>query len=297
MGQRFVTQEQGACLQIEKGEIDEALDILQRILKSRPDNLNARLYLGIAYYMKKDLERSYKEFEKIEKEVDKMLGASRPFGDEAMFTELGMDRKRDILFAMERKGLLYFCRGLTLKEKKDLKNAEKRFKKALKLKYDEIAVRLQFIDLYLEKKDMKAASKQLAELKKTAGETENLAFLEGYVKFRKGNVEEALMAFEKIAPSNLGAKKNVALIHYNKGDFQKSVETWEEILTEHPDDKEAQINVGRAYYHLGNSEKAQDYFTKAGIKLPPEKFSPNKIPLSYETLVKEVKFDLLCGAK
>lgn len=297
LAQRFVTQEQGACHQIDQGEIDEAVEILQKILDANPDNLNARLYLGIAYYLKKDIEKSSKELDKVEGEVDKMLGASRPFGDEAMFTELGMDRKSDILFSKQREGLLYFCRGLILKEEKDYKNAEKRFKKALKLKYDEKAVRLQLIDLYLEKKDVKKASKEVAELKKLAGESEFFALLDGYIASREGNVQKALAAFEKMASSSLEAKKNVALIHYNKGDFQKAIEIWEEILSENPEDNEALINLGRAHFHLGNPEKAQEYFTKAGIQVSPERYSPKKIPLTYENLLKEIKFDLLCEAK
>ncbi len=303
MAQRFVTQEQGACFQIEKGEIDEAIGLLQKILESSPDNLNARLYLGIAFYMKKDLERSFKEFEKIEKEVERRVDFDRPPGWERpedvdpKILENWIQKRGDTYFPEERKGLLYFCRGLTLKEKKDLKNAEKRFKKALKLKYDEKAVRVQLIDLYIEKKDVKKASKEVAELKKVAGESEFFAFLDGYIASREGNIQKALAAFEEMASSSLEAKKNVALIHYNKGDFQKAIEIWEEMLSENPEDKEAMINLGRVHFHLGNTEKAQEYFTKAGIQVSPDRYSPKKIPLTYETLVKEIKFDLLCEAK
>ena len=95
MAQRFVTQEQGACHRLDRGEIDEAIEILQKILEANQDNLNARLFLGIAFYMKKDFGSASKEFVKVEKEVDKVIGASRPFGDEAMFTTMGMDRKSE----------------------------------------------------------------------------------------------------------------------------------------------------------------------------------------------------------
>lgn len=292
--QKFLTQEESACHFLDKGEIDKALEILQDELKINPDNLSAHLYLGIALYLKKDLERASGEFEKIEKEIDRMLGSSRPFGDEAMFTEMGMDRKAEVLFSDERKGLLYFCRGLTLKEKKDLKNAEKKFKKALKLKYNEISTRLQLIDLYIGKKDLKSAAKELEELKKISGESGRLALLDGYLSYKNKRFEEALAAFEKSASSSLEARRNIASIHYNSGNYQKAVEVWEEILSNKLDDKEALINIGRASFHLGELEKAQEYFSKASLKISPEEYSPKKIPLGYGSLLKDVKFNLMC---
>lgn len=294
IAQKFQTQEEMACRFLEKGEIDKAVEILQYELKINPDNLNAQLYLGIAFFLKNDLENAFQRFKKIEKEIYKVLGSSRPFGDEAMFTQMGMDRKADVLFSKERKGLLYFCRGLTLKEKKDLKNAEKKFKIALKQKYDKMAVHLQLFELYIKMKDIKSATKQLSGLKKISGENDLLIFLDGYLKYRNDKLEDALAAFKKIAPTILEAKKNIARIHYNSGNYQKAMEIWQEILSQIVDDKEALINVGRAYFHLGDSEKAQEYFSKVGIKTSPDRYSPKKLPLVYKTQLKEVKFDLRC---
>lgn len=292
--QKILNQEERACRYLDKGEVDKAIEILQRVLERSPDNLNANLYLGIAFYLKKDLESASQRFMKIEKGIDKMSGSSYAFGDEAMFTQMGMERKEDVLFLEGRRGLLYFFRGLSLKEKKDLKNAEKRFKKALKLKYDEMATRMQLFDLYIKMKKLKSASKQLDGLKKISGESELLVILDGYLKYRRGSINDALAAFEKIAPTNLEAKKNLARVHYNSGNYQKAMEVWEEIYSLQSDDKEAPLNIGRACFHLGNPDKAQEYFSKAGVKISPDRYSPKKVPLVYETIPKEVKFDLKC---
>ncbi|MFQ6069831.1 MAG: tetratricopeptide repeat protein [Candidatus Aminicenantales bacterium] len=292
--QRFLTREQTACLYLNKGEIDKAVEILQNELKIQPDNLNARLYLGIAFYMIKNLEEASKQFEKIEKEVERMTGASRPFGDEAMFTQMGMERKAELLFSKEREGLLYFCRGLTLKEKKDLKAAEKKLNKALKLKYDEKVTRLELFDLYIRMNNIKAASRQWEELKKSFEDTDLFDFLDGYLKYEKGNIDQALADFEKLSSSSSEAKKNMARIHYNRGDYQKAIEIWQEIIAQYPEDKEALVNLGRAHFHLGDRVKAQEYFNRAGLKISPERYSPKKISLIYLSLLKDVKFDLLC---
>lgn len=295
--QRLITQEERACHLLNRGEIEKAIVVLDNELKANPDNLNAQLYLGIALYMKKDKESAFKKFEKIEKEVDRMIGSSRPFGDLEMFTQMGMERKAEVLFSKERRGLLYYCLGILLKERKDFKNAEKKFKEALKQKYDERATRLQLLDVSIKLKDLKSASRELSELKKAAEEDVVLAFLDGYLKYREGNMDEAMAIFERLAPSSLEAKKNLALLYYNRGEYTKAIEISEEILAEHPDDKGSQINIGRSYFHLADSEKAQEYFARAGMKIAPERYSPKKIPLTYKSVLKEVKFDLMCSAR
>lgn len=305
MAQDVITLEESACQLLDKGEIEKAVELLQKELKANPDNLNVQLYLGIALYMKKDLEGAFEKFEKIEKETDRRVDFDRPPGFERpeevdpKLIEAWIDKKGKgrVLFSKERKGLLYFYRGLTLKEKKNWKDAEKRFKEALKDNYDEQATRLQLFDLYIKKQDIKSALEELNDLKKASGESEVFIFLDGYLKYREGNLEQALAAFEKLAPTDPAAKKNVALLYYNRGDYAKAIELWEEIISEDPEDREAQISIGRAAFHLGDSEKAQDYFTRAGIKIPPEKFSPKKIPLTYESILKALRYNLMCKVK
>lgn len=292
--QGIATPEQAACQYLDKGEVEKAIEVLHKTLKSFPDNLNAHLYLGIALYIKKDLGQSFQKFDKVEKELDKMLGGSRSFGDEAAFIESGMERRAALLFSEEKKGLLSFFRGLTLKENNDLKSAEKKFKNALKLKYDKRAVHLQLFDLCSRMKDLKSASEHLTELKKISADDELVVFLDGYLKYRNGILDEALACFEKLAAGNLEAKKNVARLYYNSGDFKKAAEIWEEVLAAHPDSREALIDAGRSCFRLGNLEKARDYFQRADIAIPEQKQLPEKIPLVYETLLKDVKFDLMC---
>jgi|GEM_PF-682777 len=307
--QKVFTQVDNACRHLNKGEIDQAIDLLEKELKVFPYNLNAHLYLGIAYYLKKDFEKAFKKFESIEKAIEKRVDFDSPakfqrpktsgtlFEPEdidAKLIEYWKDGKADVLFSEEIKALLYFFRGLSLKEKKDLKNAEKRFKKARKLNYEKTALSLQLIDLYLKKKDTKSASKELAEFKKISGESQIVIFLESYLQYKKNDLETSLAGFEKIAEKMPRAKKNMGRIHYNRGEYQKAIDIWEGILSQQPDDKEVQINLGRAYFQVGDSGKAQEYFDKVGLKISPARYSPKKISLIYNVLPKEVQFDLQC---
>ncbi len=294
LAQGVLTQEEAACVRIGKGEIDNAVEILQRILEASPNNFDAKLYLGIAFYLRKDTEAAFQVFDDVEKELNRMVGAGRSFGDDALFLTMAQDRRTGIIFSEKRKGLLYFCHGLALKEKKDLKNAEKKLKRALKQEYDETSTRLHLFDLYVKMRNLKSAASQLAELEKISGKDDLLIFLDGYLKYRNDNTKDALEAFEKTASTIAEAKKNIARIYYNNGDYRRSLEVWQEILSQSLDDKDVLIESGRASFHLGDLEKAREYFSKAGIETSPERFSPQEVPLVYETQLRGIKFDLKC---
>jgi len=292
--QEVLSGEERACQHLAKGEIDQAMDILTREIQRLPQNYNLHLYLGIAYYFKKDSEKAFKEFEKIDKELDKMLTSNQPIGDEVMFLDQAMDRKGAFVFSENKKGLLYFLRGLTLKEKKDIKNAEKKFLTARKYNYDKITLCFELISLYLLSDNFKSASQELVELKKISGENQMTVFVEGCLLYKNNKVDESLAAFEKIKAVMPEAKKNIALLHYNLGNYPKALEIWEETLSLTPDDREALINAGRTLFQLGEQAKAQEYFDKASLKISPENYSPKKIPLILAPLIQETKLELPC---
>lgn len=294
---QFETPEEKACLYLSQGEVDKAVEILTKKIEANPHNFDVLLYLGIADYLKGDMESAFKRLKKVEKEIDRMIGASRPFGDQAMFTELGMDRKAERLFTKERKGLLYFFRGLTLKEKKDFNKAEKEFKKALKEGYDNLALHYYFFRLHLSQNNLKAASKQLKKIKEFTGNNEFFAFLNGSLQFRENRIKEAVKTFEEIVDYRVEAQRNLARSYYNSKNYNEAVQVWEDILSQKPDDIQALINTGRAYFHLGHPPKAQQYFERAGLKISPERYSPLKIDLVFGEVGKEIKFDLMCEVK
>jgi tetratricopeptide (TPR) repeat protein len=292
--QNLSTYEQAACVRISKGEIDEAQEILQKIIEAEPNNLNAKLYLGITFYMKENPETALKMFNDIDKVLNRMVGSGRSFGDEAMFATMAQDRRGEIFFSNDKKGLLNYCHGMALKERKEFKMAEKKFKNAIKNDYDESASRLHLFDTYVKMKNFKAASSQLSKLEKISDKTDLLLFLRGYIAYRNGKKQDALDAFGKTAQTIPEADKNLALLYYNMGDYQKSFEYWQRIVSENADDKEVLINTGRTSFHMGDSAKAQEYLTKAGIDTPPEKFSPKKLPLVYDAQIKGIPISLKC---
>jgi tetratricopeptide (TPR) repeat protein len=286
-----------ACGYIKENKINSAIEILKKDLKFRPWNHDVRLYLGLSYYLINEKDLALEELKNIEKQLKKMLGDARRFGDERMFLSMGMERKDRGVFSPENEGLFNFCYGIILKEKGKYKEAEKKLKEALKKDYNELKTRFQLLDLALKKKEFSDAKKELKKILKLSTEDEKILFIKSYILAKTGKPEQAIDCLNRILSQNsdnLLTKKNLGRIYYNEGNYQKAVEIWSEILDKNPEEKNVIINMGRAYFHLGKKEKAQEMFEQAGIKISAEKYSPKKISLIPPEFHKKIEFDLTC---
>jgi len=287
------------CPYIKEGkDLDKIIDILNQDLKNRPKNHDVRLYLGIAYFKNGEKEQAFKQLKKMAEEVERIIGSDRFFGDTRSFIDQRMQRRDKGVLSRDNVGLFYFTYGFFLKLKGEVKQAEKRFKAAIKADYEEADARFQLLDLYLETKNYKAANKELNYLEKLDQEEEKILFLKGYLHNQDKKLAEAQSCFEKalsLKPDFLLAKKNLALLQYNAGNYQKAIEMWREIIQNHPDDKDAHINLGRAYFHTGETEKAKEEFKTAGLAIDVDKYSPKKVSLLSLQLTRAVEFKLTCG--
>jgi tetratricopeptide (TPR) repeat protein len=294
------------CPHIKEGKnLDKVIEILNNDLQNRPWNHDVRLYLSIAYLKKGDNEAASELLKKIAEQIEALKGSNRPLVDNsnpeqsanvADALRLRQSSDRGVL-SQENLGLFYFTDGILLKYKGKTKDAEKRFKAAIKAGYDESDARLQLIDLYITTGNNKAADKEVNKFSKISSDEATIHFLKGYIYNQNNKPTEAQAAFEKalsLNPDFFTAKKNIALLQYNAGNYQKAIEILQEIIQQHPDDKDAHINLGRAYYHNGEVEKAKQEFQSIEITIAVDKYSPKKIPLLTLELSKELTFKLIC---
>jgi len=270
------------ALYINVGEIDEAMDILKKLRATFPEDYDIRLYLGIALCEKQDYELAFKEFQKIEKALDlsERIRHPRSLSDKE---RVYVGRKVKFAFSSKNKGLLYFGRGITfLMTKSEFKAAKNNFIWALKEGYDEINVRYLLIYSYLKLKDYKKANKELSNLLERKETSEKDYFIKGYLSYMRGLGNDAVSSFTKtqeINPDLIEAKKNLACIYYNNGEWEKAIEIWKSVIDELPEDFESKLNMARAYFHLGRLEEAKQQFEMLNISIPVENYSPKKIPL------------------
>ena len=291
-------EEVRACQYLEQGKIDEAIRLLERKLKYYPRNFDCHLYLGLAQYLKGDMTQAKDILSRVEQEI-KEIGAA-PAAITSDRTYADVDRVGGMagtVFTKGRKGILHFSLGMLYKKEEDFKTAKDRFEDARKYDYPELEARKQLMIVKCQLKDYKDAKKELERLQKAGQTSDELSFCEGYIAANTKDDAKAIQSFEKIADSMLEAKQNLAAVYYNKGDYQKALDIYLEILEENPQDAESLKNSGRAYHYLGQTEKGQAQFDIIGLKMKVEQYSPKTIPLVFIDPFDDVQFSFMCDAK
>ena len=118
-----------AALYLNVGEIDESIEILEKLRATFPEDYDIRLYLGIALCEKQDYESAFEEFQKIENALEMSKRKKDP---RSLYKWVSWKREK-FAFSLKNKGLLYFGRGITfLMTKADFKAAKNNFIWALK---------------------------------------------------------------------------------------------------------------------------------------------------------------------
>ena len=201
-----------------------------------------------------------------------------------------------MVFTKGRRGVMKFALGMLYRKNKDFKNASKRFSEALKYKYPETEARKQLLVAYCRLKEYKKAKKEVDKIIKAGGISDELRFLEGFVGNYLKDEAKAIENFSKISGIFPEAKRNLATVYYNQGKYDKSLEIWENILEAEPEDRGALLSAARAYFHLGQKEKGQEYFDKMGLTMKVEKYSPKKMALIFVDFYPDVQFDFQCQA-
>lgn len=291
-------EEVRACQYLEQGKVDEAIRLLERKLKYYPRNFDCHLYLGLAHYLKADYGKAKDIINHVEQEI-KEIGAA-PAAITADQTYADVERVGGMagtVFTKGRRGILKYSLGMLYKKEEDYKSAKQRFEDAMKYDYPEMETRKQLMIVRCQLKEYKDAQKELEKLQKAGKTSDQLSFCEGYIAANTDNHAKAIESFAKVADSLLAAKQNLAAVYYNKGDYQKALDVYLEILEEHPQDAESLKNSGRAYHHLGQTEKGQAQFDVIGLKMKVEQYSPKKIPLVFFDPFADVQFSFMCDAK
>lgn len=299
--QEMYLEENRACSYLEKGQVDEAILLLKRKLRRYPTNFDCHLYLGLAYYLQGDFEKSMKTLNKVEFETERLgkakatMSAGKKMEDFSQ-EDAYLSQSGGMVFTKGRRGVMKFALGMLYRKNKDFKNASQRFSEALKYKYPEIEARKQLLVVLCSLKEYKEAKKELDKIIKAGEISDELRFLEGFVGNHLKDEAKAIENFSQISEIFPEAKRNLATVYYNQGKYDKSLEIWENILEAEPEDRGALLSAARAYFHLGQKEKAQEYFDKMGLTMKVEKYSPKKMALILVDFYPDVQFDFQCQA-
>lgn len=181
---------------LQKKDIKEAKSYFKKAISAFPYNFNCHFYLAIAYFFNDEIDMAYEELENIEKNIHfddgwiKEISGSiilRINGKKVLKEEIRRLKNEKGLcvyksssdedlvplvivcvdsFDEKNEGVFYFAQGIVHKNRREFKEAEKKFLASLKAHYDEKEIRLQLLDLYREMNEHTQAEEQLINLEK-----------------------------------------------------------------------------------------------------------------------------------
>jgi len=203
----------------ENKDYEKSIQALKDYLKDNPDDLEAHLFLGKAYFEKGELDLAQKEFEEI---LD------------------GRSKHTQALYHL----------GLVLIEKKDYSEAKKIFEKGLKLKNDKALFHngmglVQMAEGDLEEADVSFRSAifenpDVAEFHKNLGD---VSFEKDVLPIAIDEYRQALQLDSNLA----GAYYNLGEAYFKSHDFNSAVESFKSAVKLDPQYKDAYLRLGNLY--------------------------------------------------
>jgi tetratricopeptide (TPR) repeat protein len=245
-----------------KGEYDKAIQILEEYLKGKPQDVEARYFLGNSYFGKGLLDKAQEEYQNTLDRDSKHPFAIYQLGlvhlkkkeyekAEKLF-EQGLKLKR-------KEGLFHNGLGLLQMEKGDLAQADLSFRLALGADPQNPEFNKNLGDLYMKKGVIPLAidDSTLAEVHYSLGEAYfmNRDFNSAVEEFRSAILLDAhySVAYLRLADMYMIDKKH----------FAQAVVMYEEYVKFDDKNGQAFLSLGKAYFHLRELEKAIESLEKS----------------------------------
>jgi tetratricopeptide (TPR) repeat protein len=249
-----------AEIHVGEGAPDLALEQIESVLASEPENYHAQLARGNAYILKRDLKNALKAYER--------AAELNPAAAEAYYN----------LAALER------LRG-------NHAQALKHLDKVLELKPDHMLAIQAKVSVYLNQKQPEGA---LSFINDALREHQQNAQLAGFLQQLKGKVlfaqrkygvsEEAFREAITLNPDLMEPYLFLARIHLARNETSKAITQYEQILEKRPDFYQAYMAMGTIYYIEGKAAEARTMY-EAALRINPN-FAPAANNLAWMLLQK-----------
>jgi tetratricopeptide (TPR) repeat protein len=260
-------------LQIKKE--DEALELLQGILKDAPGDVPTLLVLGHIYQNRKQLDQAKAVYEDIldqdpDKEDVYLLLGNLYLNDGQFEEALDVFDRLTKRFPDAYAG--YFFIGKIHRERGDDQGAEKAFLKSLAIEPKLEGARYELIDIYEHRPDSPATRRQTLEQYRAILEEDpgNVRAILGMALYDHtiGNDRESRKLLQDLAQatSENDLVRNIFRLYLEPDQNNEAVYLLEQILQTRSDYGNLQYLLGMAYHNLGKDAQAMTHFQK----VPPE---------------------------
>jgi len=223
-----------AAMQIDEGNVDNAITDLRSALREQPDSVKATLLLARAH---------------------EMTGA----------VELAEDRYDAAYKFAKGKANAAIAYAQFLQRRAEIDRAEAVIDRSLKQEPRNQGLLAYMAQLKLVKQDWKGAEEIAERLRKVNKDNVLSDQILGRSYAGQNKLEKSLESFEKAfenTPKGVNTLLALVRLHMSKGEPDKAKETLDKVIAASPDNIAARLLLGQFYYATGEEEKALQIFNK-----------------------------------
>jgi tetratricopeptide (TPR) repeat protein len=273
----------------EKGDYDKAIQVLEEYLKGKPEDVEARYFLGNSYLEKGQLDKAQEEYEKVLDRDSKHplaiyhLGLvhvrKKEFEEAKKLFERGLKLKKE-------EGLFHNGMGLIQMEKGDLTQADLSFRLALGADPENPEFHKNLGDLYMKKEVMPLAIDAYHEALGLDSTMAEVHYSLGEAHFLNRDFNSAVDEFR--AAINLNPEYRVAYLRLgdmymiDRKHFAQAAAMYEEYVTYDEKNDHAYLSLGKAYFYLRELEKAIENLERAKELEPNDQETYHFLGMAYQ---------------
>ena len=225
---------------------DDAVVILEDLLKKEPDNIETMRFAGDCYYLSGKTDKARKTGELILEKDPGNLHAQRLMGN-----------------------ILFY-------KKKDAGKAIGYYKRALAQKPDDRSTFLSLMEAYFYIKDIPSVISALeVYLKKNPNDYQALVIMgEAYIE--RGSLKDAQRILKRaleIEPDDAVTWVLLGEAYMDNKEFNKSLEALNKAKEIDPSNEDVYLDIGEIYYWRGDYKKGEELIRKS-MSMNPDYFSP-----------------------
>lgn len=229
------------------GDVNAAIIHVKNLLKSRADDLSARLLFAKILLESGELAAAQEQYNRALKlKVDKSL-VIIPLAQSLLL----QNKAQEIIdlikigkFETTTNALIYVYRAKAYMQMQDVASAEQQFELALSLVPTETNALLGLSSIALHKNDISLAKDYIAQAKIVDPKSSYLWFFEGEMQRRLNNNSNALVAYDtaiSLDNENYDALRSRSTLYLDSGDLTLAKEDLDKVLINTPDDPVAQL--------------------------------------------------------
>ncbi len=254
---------------------EQAINTVEKIIKSDPEIVDAYMLLGNLYYRKRDFKKAMESFYEVLKRkpdynfatiniINCLLGLEE--------FDRAEEKIKEFLKRFPNDYALYMELGKIRLLKGDYDSALSNFKKVLKLDRKNAEAMNKIGEILIVKKKYDKAKKILKEALKIAPTAKEICYNLAQIAEKEGNIEEAIKFYKmeiKNNSDNFKAFYNLAEDLRERGDFDKAIEYYSKTIEVKPDFNIPYFMIAKYLFDRREELDRAITLCKKGVEIKP----------------------------